>query len=71
MWFTYRGGDDTYRIGSASSHAGLEWERGEGVAFGMNAGEIGNGNLVGAFREGVGADAGEIQRLKLHGIVAD
>jgi hypothetical protein len=27
MWFSFRGGDDTYRIGTASSQDGNEWER--------------------------------------------
>ena len=27
MWFTFRGGADTYRIGSASSSDGIKWER--------------------------------------------
>lgn len=27
MWFTFRGGDNTYRLGSASSPDGVNWER--------------------------------------------
>jgi predicted GH43/DUF377 family glycosyl hydrolase len=27
MWFTYRGGENTYRVGTATSDDGIEWQR--------------------------------------------
>ncbi|MBM3145502.1 MAG: hypothetical protein FJ010_11130 [Chloroflexi bacterium] len=37
MWFTYRGGSDTYRVGTASSNDGIHWQRGEKLALEVSA----------------------------------
>jgi len=33
MWFTYRGGTDTYRVGTASSSDGIHWQRDDKLAL--------------------------------------
>jgi hypothetical protein len=40
MWFTYRGGDNTYRVGTASSDDGIEWQR-AGTPLGIDVSEEG------------------------------
>lgn len=40
MWFTYRGGENTYRVGTATSNDGIEWQRSD-TPLGIDVSEEG------------------------------